>query len=832
MNETILQSKNILLSSDASSKDEAIEQIAALMAACDIAPIEYGTSLLKRENVSNTFLGHGVAIPHGMPEDRSLIRQTGIVVLQSPAGLTWNPGETVHLVVGIAARSDEHLAILRRLTRMMQDEALMQQLFHTGDAEQILQALNASPGVSQPAPEPAHDLPWRQTWQLDYPNGLHARPASVWVNTAKQYAARLQIRHGHEVADARHLVGLLQLGLQQGDILTLSADGSDAEQALDGLFACMQSLSQSEKASAELAKAKARAAASPLFTPEAGLDSLQGIGASPGLAIGITRRWQTRQHQVEDVPGSLAEGGQRLEDALQQARQALQTLADDTQARLGAEAAQIFHAQNTLLSDGELIGHCCRLMAAGHGVAWSWQQAVEESASRLQDNPNPLLAARAADLRDAGRSVLDLLLPGQTSGHRLNPAEKVILLAEDLAPSDTARLDPANILGLCTARGGPTSHTAILARTLGLPALVGAGDDLLQIADGTQVILDGQQGALYLNPGKQALQQAQESMARQRQALQSAQQSAGLPAQTLDGHRLGIQANINRDDQAAGALQSGAEGVGLMRTELLFVERDHAPEEEEQYQAYRAMLSALDGKPLVVRTLDIGGDKQAPWLTLPAEDNPFLGVRGARLLLQRPDLLDTQMRALYRAAIHGPLSVMFPMITSVAELQQLRQRCEAIRQSLQAPTIPLGIMIEVPAAAVLADKLALHADFFSIGTNDLTQYVLAMDRQHPQLAAQADALHPAVLRLIRQTVEGAHSNGIDVSVCGGLAGDPDGATILAGLGVDKLSMSPSDIPAVKARLRASRKDGLQALAERALACDNAADVRRLCGESA
>jgi phosphocarrier protein FPr len=233
-----------------------------------------------------------------------------------------------------------------------------------------------------------------------------------------------------------------------------------------------------------------------------------------------------------------------------------------------------------------------------------------------------------------------------------------------------------------------------------------------------------------------------------------------------------------------------------------------------------------------VRTLDIGGDKQAPWLGLDDEDNPFLGVRGARLLLRRRDLLQTQMRALYRAAAHGRLSVMFPMVTSVAELIALREACETIRQELNAPTVPLGIMIEVPAAAALADRLARHADFFSIGTNDLTQYVLAMDRQHPALAAEADALHPAVLRMIRQTVQGAKAAGIMTGVCGGLAGDPLGAAMLCGLGVDELSMSPGDVPAVKARLRASRFDALEALALKALDCDGAVEVRALAGGAA
>ena len=292
-----------------------------------------------------------------------------------------------------------------------------------------------------------------------------------------------------------------------------------------------------------------------------------------------------------------------------------------------------------------------------------------------------------------------------------------------------------------------------------------------------------------------------------------------------------IAANVNLPAQAVGALALGAEGVGLMRTEFLFLERDHAPDEDTQYAVYAAMLKALGGRPLIVRTLDIGGDKQVPHLNLPTEENPFLGVRGARLLLRRPDLMEPQLRALYRAArdVGEPaaLSIMFPMITSLEEVTALRAACERIRTELDAPTVPLGIMVEVPAAALLADRLAEHVDFFSIGTNDLTQYTLAIDRQHPDFAAEADSLHPSVLRLIQQTVQGAARHGRWVGVCGGLAGDPFGALLLTGLGVHELSMSPRDIAPVKARLREAHLRALSQLAERALACASAQEVRAL-----
>lgn len=354
---------------------------------------------------------------------------------------------------------------------------------------------------------------------------------------------------------------------------------------------------------------------------------------------------------------------------------------------------------------------------------------------------------------------------------------------------------------------------------------------MLDVATGTQAIIDGTGGRLVLDPDDTSIASARAWLREDAARTQREEAERGLPARTRDGHTVEIAANVNLPAQAVEALSLGAEGVGLMRTEFLFLERDHAPDEDTQYAVYADMLNALGGRPLIVRTLDIGGDKQVPHLNLPTEDNPFLGVRGARLLLRRPDLMEPQLRALYRAARDAgeatALSIMFPMITSLEEVTALRAACERIRAELDAPTVPLGIMVEVPAAALLADRLAEHVDFFSIGTNDLTQYTLAIDRQHPDLAAEADSLHPTVLRLIQHTVQGAACRGRWVGVCGGLAGDPFGALLLTGLGVHELSMSPRDIAPVKARLREAHVRALSQLAERALACASAQEVRDL-----
>ncbi len=820
----------IRLAATATDKNDAIRQTGQLLVAAGCVGSGYEASMIAREGVANTYLGAGVAIPHGLGEDKGLVRADGIAVLQFVEGIEWNPGQVAHLVVGIAASSDSHIAILRRLTRLIQDEARLHQLASTDDPALIIAALQDEAANVPVARLPAEDLDERVTWTVDYPTGLHARPAAAWSEAAKALPVALRVRHGAETADPRSLVALLQLGLKVGDTVTLSASGPGARAALDSFHGTITRLTGREQAEAARAAQKAAAAVpvqgwKPVGTPA----MIAGVAASPGLAIGTVHVLASAELEVVDHPVDLATGGALLEGALVRTRAQMQGLIDDTTRRLGAGDAAIFKAQATLLDDTDLITLTCQLMVEGHGVAWAWHQAIERMAGQLSALGNPVLAARSADLRDIGRRVLAQIDPGLGLGTLDDlPDAPCILVAGDLAPSDTAALDTNRVAGIATALGGPTSHSAILARTLGLPSVVAGGADLLSQAAGTVAIVDGDTGRVWLDPSEADLASAREWIAAiaARRAAEAAERSR--PAVTRDGHGVAIAANVNRPDQVVEALAQGGEGVGLMRTEFLFLERGDSPSEDEQYAVYRAMIDALDGRPLIVRTLDIGGDKQVPHLHLPKEENPFLGVRGARLLLRRPDLLEPQLRALYRAAKEGgDLSIMFPMITSVAELLTLRERCEAVRVALDAPVVPVGIMIEVPAAAVQAHALAKHADFFSVGTNDLTQYALAIDRQNPELASEADSMHPAVLRLIAMTVEGARTHDRWVGVCGGLAGDPFGAALLTGLGVTELSMIPRDLPAVKARLRASELPALQALAARALSVESAADVRAL-----
>jgi phosphocarrier protein FPr len=407
------------------------------------------------------------------------------------------------------------------------------------------------------------------------------------------------------------------------------------------------------------------------------------------------------------------------------------------------------------------------------------------------------------------------------------PETPVVVIARELTPSDTATFDAGRVLGLGLTTGGPTSHVAILARALGLPAIVGAEELLLALAEGTPVILNGSDGTLTPNPAPDASAQAERAQRQWLDRRRAAQAQATMPAVTLDGHRVEVTANAGSVADAAEAVKVGAEGIGLLRTEFLFLERATAPSEAEQYEVYHAIAQTMGNRPVIIRTLDIGGDKPLPYIQLEPEMNPFLGERGLRLCLNRPALFREQLRAILRAAPSGDLRLMFPMVSEITELRQARAIVEELRRELAAPPVQIGIMVEVPSAALLAEKLAPEIDFFSIGTNDLTQYTLAIDRAHPALAAKHDGLHPAVLRLIAQTIEAAHRYGKRADLCGELGSDEAAVPILVGLGIDELSVSLPAVPTVKALIRTLTLAEAQPLAQQALACSTAPEVREL-----
>jgi len=818
-----IDQRQIHLHSQATSKLEAIRQVGQLLVESGCIEAGYITSMLGREQVANTYLGNGIAIPHGLPADRDLIKRTGIAVVQAPTGITWNPGETAQLIVGIAAKTDEHIEVLRRLTRVLGDKAQVTLLTQTNDPRDIIEALTGERPATLSTSK-AEESDYANAFETIIPNktGLHARPASVFVDLAKGFQADIRVRYGDTVANGKSLLSLLQLGAGSGATIRVSAQGSDATAALVALHTAIASGLGDEEEPQPAGEVNMTTG----WMPQNVRETITGISASSGLAIGPLRQHKTKAIVVEDVPSNAMAEGNRFQAALSAAQAELEHLYEEVKTRLGSGKAAIFHVHAELLNDATLIQQTIMLIYQKHSAAWTWQHIINERVSQMSKLDDPVLAGRAIDLSDVGQRVLRHLV-GAPEENVISSDTPVILIADDLMPSDTALLDPDIVLGFCIAKGGPTSHTAILARSMGIPAIVAAGDAVLSIPNGTLSILDGTTGKLYLHPDEIGVQAAREQQ-QQLQRLQSvANTTRFTPALTTDGYRVEVAANINRAADAAQAVEAGAEGVGLMRTEFLFLARTSAPSEDEQFDAYREMVQALQGRPLIIRTLDIGGDKEVPYLNIPKEDNAFLGVRGIRFCLAHPELFIPQLRALYRASAFGPLSIMFPMIATLEDWEQAQAMAEQVRQKLHAKPIPLGIMVEVPSAAILADHFAKHVDFFSIGTNDLTQYTLAMNRLHPQLAAQADALHPAVLRMIEKTVQAARKEGKWVGVCGGVAGDPKGAAILTGLGVSELSISIPSIAAVKAHIRSLSLGEMQHMAQQALQCSTAAEVRSL-----
>jgi phosphocarrier protein FPr len=816
----------VRLGARAASKKEAIEQVAELLAANGFIDPRYVASMLARERQANTYLGLGIAIPHGLPGDRDLIQATGIAVVQFPEGVDWQEGERSHLVVGIAARGDEHLEILSRLTGLLQQKDLVERLAGTGDAREIVAALAGSIAPTRSVdPNLILDDALRVQAHVGPATGLHARPSTALAALARSFTAKIRLGFQEQLVDAKSMATILALGAPHGAPVEILAQGPDAAQALEALQALLESEEVAEASSSTVRHD---------WQPEAQSFSLSGVATSPGLAIARVHHLSVLpQVETENVAhqGTPQQEAARFATALETSRSQLQELHRQVSTRTDAATAQIFSAQQEMLDDPVLRERVETLVAAGTAAVAAWKQTIQELADSLTNSGNLHVAARVADVRDIENRLLANFSGTMVAATLGESPEPVLLVARELTPSQTASLDPQRIAGFCTVEGGATSHVAVLARSLAIPAVTGADEAILALAEGQLVILDADAGRLYPTPSSTEVESAQKALKRLQGNLELAWQDRFEPAITRDGHRLEVVANITGIEGAEKAIEAGGEGVGLLRSEFLFLGREQAPDEEEQFEAYRAMLRALGGLPMVLRTLDIGGDKSAPYIQVPHEDNPFLGVRGIRLCLRQPDLLRPQLRAAYRASVDGPLRIMFPMVTSIGELRAAKHLAEEIRQELGVPPVPIGVMIEVPAAALLADVLAREADFFSIGTNDLTQYVLAMDRGNPQLAREAQGTHPAVLRMIALTVEAAHRHGKWVGVCGGLAGELSGAALLAGLGVDELSMALPDIARVKSHLRALRLDDLQGLARRALECEDAEAVQALLKES-
>ena len=560
--------------------------------------------------------------------------------------------------------------------------------------------------------------------------------------------------------------------------------------------------------------------------------TFRGIPASDGIAIGPTFCYIPAELTIPVcAAGTVDEEMARFDLARKSARIELQGLYDAVEKRAGKEEASIFEAHQEMLSDPALEGKVRAEVELGQTVEQALVTAIEELAGLLAGMGDELFAARALDVKDVGRRILRILL-GLPDTALSAVTEPSIIIAEDLTPSDTASLDPKLTLGFITAQGGLTSHSAILARTLGLPAIVGMGNGLLEkVSSGTFIVMDGRTGEMIIEPDQEIIVKRTNRPKVQREShLLILKAAAEKDARTANGRRVEVAANVGEAASTRDAMEHGAEGIGLLRTEFLYLEDAQPPSEEKQYRIYREIFEVMSGRPVIVRTLDIGGDKPPSYLPFPDEMNPFLGWRAIRISLDEPELFKTQLRAILRAAVGHHVRIMFPMVSDLDELRRAREIVEAVKRDLElasvefAVDVPVGIMVETPAAAVLVDVLAEASDFFSLGTNDLTQYTMAVDRGNARVSGLYQPLHPSVLRLIRQTIDAGHAKGKWVGMCGELAGMTKAIPILLGFGLDEFSMNPRAIPEAKQLIGKLTDEKAREIAGQAMSFGTAAEI--------
>ena len=652
----------------------------------------------------------------------------------------------------------------------------------------------------------------RRTLTVAFDHGLHVRPAAQVAAALQPFTADVSLVFRGRTANARSPVAMMSLGAHRGDALEARARGRDAVAALAALATVLP-----EKWCQTPISAGQKMVSDTIFPKR-----IEAAIASRGIAVGRVVHWARPEIAVAERGSGEAGEGAALERAIERVCQHLEALA----AGARGERRALMEAHAQLAADPELRGRAREALSRGKSAAFAWRQATRGVAEALAALDDARMRERAADLRDLEDQVLAVLAGEDPGATRRFDADAVIV-ADDLPPSAVLALERGMVAGFCTARGGPTSHVSILAAAAGIPALVAAGSKVLEIAPGTRVVLDAEHGWIDVDPAAAELAAIERAVA-QREHERAADAAAALPeARTRDGTRIRVNANLGSLDEVAGALERGAEGCGLLRTEFLFLDRREAPSEDEQASEYQRIAAALEGRPLAIRTLDAGGDKPIAYLPMPPEENPALGLRGLRTSLWRPELLRDQLRAILRVRPQGQCRVLLPMVTDVEELRVVRKLVDENARDLGVPAANVGVMIETPASALLAERLAEAADFLSIGSNDLAQYTLAIDRGHPELSRRLDALHPAVLRLIALVAQAAQAHGKPVSLCGALGSDVDALPILIGLGVHEVSAAPSTVPRLKRTTRLLDADECRDLARRALELATAAEVREL-----
>ena len=559
---------------------------------------------------------------------------------------------------------------------------------------------------------------------------------------------------------------------------------------------------------------------------------IQGISGSRGVAVGNVYRYIQEEIVIPDYTVAediVEEEIGKFAAAMAATLKQLDTIRQKALDEMGPEEAAIFEAHMQIAQDPSLSDGIKSLVESSHtNVVAATAQTIETFANIFLGMEDPYMRERGADIKDIGDRLMRNML-GMNPRGLSHISGEVILVAQDLAPSDTASLDKNVVKGIVTAAGGPTSHAAIMARTLEIPAVMGVGD-IESFVDGDKAVVLGTDGIVEINPSDADWDEYTNQAAAFQEELKRLRESANLEATTTDGHHVELFGNIGKAKDAKNALTMGAQGIGLYRTEFLYMENDELPAEDVQFEEYKKVAQDMKGKPVIIRTMDIGGDKELKCLDLPSEMNPFLGYRAIRISLNRPDIFKVQLRALLRASAFGDIHIMYPMIASVEEVKQANAMLDECKEELTAEgkefnkDIKVGIMIEVPAAAVISPILAKYVDFFSIGTNDLCQYTLAVDRMNEAIGSLYQPLHPGVLRLIKHVIDASHEQGKFTGMCGELASDPVATMILLGLGLDEFSMTASSIPLIKNILRSVSKAECEEVANKALTMDTAEEI--------
>ncbi|WP_013323812.1 phosphoenolpyruvate--protein phosphotransferase [Gloeothece verrucosa] len=642
------------------------------------------------------------------------------------------------------------------------------------------------------------------------PLGIHARPAAQFVSIAAQFEAEIGLENrstNSQSINGKSINQVITLGVRQGHQIRITAGGEDAALALNALREVVEN-NFGETAMplpVDLRQCENRGVNT----------TLRGIPASVGVAMGPVIIYRPSLPQVDEQTCKNPQSEwQQLQAAIQTAQQQIHQIIQST------DHCDIFQAHLLYLQDPTILHQVHHnIFTLGQTVAWAWKTVIEETMTTYQNLDDPYLQARAMDVLDVGGRVLRLLTGRPSPSPNLT--QPGILIAQDLTPSEVTHFKTEQVLGICTVTGSPTAHSALIANMLGIPMIVNVGAQLLELAPETVIAMDGKSGEIWMNPDPEQI-----SIFPEKTPITPEQKAI-----TQDGHYISVVANIIGVADAQLARNLGAEGVGILRTELLYMERLTAPTEEEQLQTYREIASILNPYPLTIRTLDIGGDKPVPYLSLDREANPFLGWRGIRQSLDNLEMFKTQLRAILRASQDNNIRLMFPMVSSVAEVRAAKAILLEVKQELQTQGIefnekmPVGIMIEVPAAVTMVDKLAPEVDFLSVGTNDLSQYIMAADRTNAKVAKLADAFEPAVLRMVEHSIKIGHEQGIKVSVCGQIASARQAVPILIGLGADELSVNPPCIGEVKAVISGLKMQEVKRLAYEVLELDSAQEVR-------